>query len=161
MRAIEREVAAEDVVQEVFWRALASGMLRRFEDRGHGSLEAALCRILERTMIDVARRMRAEKRGGSHARLELGTKDENHDGIDRLPSADTTPTGSVRARELVELAGRVLDVREIQVWELIQLEGLDSVEVGERLGISASAVRGVLFRAQSKLVRAIGGELEQ
>src|SRR5262249_39660261 len=40
LRAVERDVTAEDVVQEVMWRVLSSGMLRTFEDRGRGSLEA-------------------------------------------------------------------------------------------------------------------------
>lgn len=159
MHPIQREVTPEDVVQEVFQRALASGLLARFEDRGRGSLEAALMQILERTMVDFARRLGAEKRGGGFARVDpVPVGDSRAAEFDGIASTETSPTGRAREHELVELARRALEPHEFEIWDLVELAGYDSNEVASRLHMTASAVRGVLFRAKAKLVRAIVGE---
>ena len=160
IKSLPRTHTPDDVVQEVFQRALAAGLLRNFEDRGRGSLEALLVTILERTMVDISRRHAAQKRGGGRTPIELEPSAEHADVNDRLASDDTTPTSKARAGELVDLARKTLGPRELEVWELIQIHGLDANEAAKRLGVSASAVRGILFRAHSKLVRALGGERE-
>jgi DNA-directed RNA polymerase specialized sigma24 family protein len=103
--------------------------------------------------------MAAQKRGGASARVDSGTG-EVTTGLDRMPSDDTTPTSRARSKELVELVRRTLEPREIEVWTAIELEGLDSAELAKRLGTTPSAARGVLFRAQRKLVQALGAELD-
>jgi len=159
LRAIRHEFSAEDAAHEVLWRALSSGMLERFEHRGKGSLDAALLLVLDRTLVDMGRRLAARKRGGGHSRvLEPRPDGESTSGLERLPANDVTPTADARARELVEIAERELSPREFRVWHLIEIAGLDSNEVGQRLGITASAVRGLLFRAQARLVRTLGTE---
>ena len=54
MRPLRRHVTPEDVVDEVFLRALSSGLLTRFEDRGKGSLMGALYTVLDRVLADAA-----------------------------------------------------------------------------------------------------------
>jgi RNA polymerase sigma factor (sigma-70 family) len=154
MRPIARAHEPDDVVNEVFGRALASGMLRQFEDRGHGSLEAALGKVLDNTLVDLARRMNAEKRGGTISRVEPGQV-RAPTSLEHVAADDTTPTSRARSRELLELARQQLDAREFEIWSRIELDGATSVELGERLCLSSSAVRGILFRAQRKLLEAL------
>jgi RNA polymerase sigma factor (sigma-70 family) len=157
LRPLARDCTAEDVVQEVFRRALASGMLRDFEDRGRGSLEAVLTRVLENTLVDFGRRASARKRGGTHERvdaLETGLAP----GLDRLPAEDTTPTSRARSNELVELAGRVLEPRELEAWRPVEIEGLDAADVAHRMESTPAAIRGLVYRARAKLMRALSDE---
>lgn len=157
MRAVAREVAAEDVVQEVMWRVLSSRMLGAFEDRGRGSLEAALETVLERTLVDMGRRFGASKRGGDRVKGSLDAPElDGRKRSESLPADQTTPTSNARSNELVELCRRVLEPREREAWELVELRGFDSNEAAVKLGTSGAAIRGLLLRARGKLVRALG-----
>jgi RNA polymerase sigma factor (sigma-70 family) len=157
LRPLARDCTAEDVVQEVFRRVLASGLLNAFEDRGRGTLEAVLTRVLENTLVDFGRRASARKRGGTHERLdalETGVAP----GLDRLPADDTTPTNRARSKELVELAGRELEPRELEAWRWVEIEGLDAADVARRMKSTPAAIRGLVFRARAKLIRALSDE---
>lgn len=159
MKAIEREVQPDDVVQEVLWRVLSSGMLRNFEDRGRGSLEAALTTILERTLVDMGRRFGARKRGGDRVKSSLDeARADRRLALNGLASSETTPTNNARTNELRDLCQRVLEPREREAWELVELKGFDSQHAATLLGTSAAAVRGLLLRARAKLIRALGDE---
>ena len=164
MRALRHATAPEDIVDEVFLRALSSGFLERFEDRGRGSLGRALFTILDRTLADACRRYGSLKRQANAGTLSLDGEDAGGripDHASRLASEDPTPTSAARAAELIELCERLLDVREWEFWRLAEVEGLDSPDIARRCGVSDSAVRGVLFRARAKLVRALREELEE
>ncbi len=154
--ALKGALSAEDVVHEVFVRALACDFLTRFEDRGRGSLLAALARILDRVMVDECRRRGALKRGANAACLTLDEEDDGSPSmsVDRA-SPDPTPTSLARARELLDLCRRHLDRREAEVWQFIEVEGLSPAEAAARLGETPAAVRGVLFRARAKLVKVL------
>jgi RNA polymerase sigma factor (sigma-70 family) len=159
LRAVERDVTAEDVVQEVLWRVLSSGMLRSFEDRGRGSLEAALTTILERTLVDTGRRFGARKRGGGDVKVSLDAARPGRRGRrDSLTSEHTTPTSNARMSELVEICERVLEPREREAWTLVEMKGFDAEQTATVLGTSASVVRSLVLRARAKLVRALGDE---
>ena len=51
----------EDLVQEVYCRALSSGVLERFEDVRRGRLGALLASILHNTIVDTVRRARCSR----------------------------------------------------------------------------------------------------
>lgn len=152
----------DDVVQEVWRRALAARLLARFEDRGRGSLERTLRRVLEFTLSDWARRASAEKRGGQVERYSLELELPERERTAPLQASATTPTSAARATELLELCRAELDAREWSAWRAVELEGKSAVEAAAELGTSAAAVRGLLFRARSKLVERLcadrGGE---
>jgi DNA-directed RNA polymerase specialized sigma24 family protein len=134
------------------------GALKDFEDRGRGSLQAALLTVLDCTLVDLGRRAKARKRGGDAARVSI---DESADGAvlaSSLASADTTPTSRARERDLAEIARRVLEPRELEVWTLVARCGLDSTEAARQLRTTDSAVRGLLKRARAKLIRALDRE---
>lgn len=154
MRPLQRTCTAEDAVQEVFRRALQSGLLRDFEDRGRGSLEAALSKVLDNTLVDMARREASLKRGGGHARVDLAAPDSSR-GLERVAADDTTPTSHACSRDFIEWARGALTEREFEIWFALEMEGRDSGEVARALDVTGSSVRGVLFRAQRKLMTSL------
>lgn len=151
LRALRERTAAEDAVQEVFWRALSSGLFARFEDRGPGSLDAALRVVLDRTIVDMRRRFDSKKRGTLAESKGLGV---SGDGLwlgELLPADDPTPTASASAEDLVALARRLLSEREWHIWRSIDVEGSTPIELARELGESPAAIRGVLHRARERL----------
>jgi len=155
-RQTRTRASAEDIVSEVFVRALSSGLFDRFEDRGPGSLRNALFTVLERTLVDMLRRAGTVKRGANARPLsldEVGTTDGTL--VDAIPSRDPNPSSLARSHELEELCRSVLEEREWRAWQLVEMEGRSSAEAAERLGSSPAAIRGLLFRARAKLVRAL------
>lgn len=156
MPGIVRHTTPEDLVQETFVRALSSGMLRRFEDRGAGSLGRALEKVLGNVAVDVSRRHGSLKRGSGRFGLSLdadaGPDSELAREVPDLASAGTTPTAAARGRELVDLCRELLPPREWEVWYASEVERLDSVEVAARVQASPAAVRGVLHRARKRVL---------
>jgi len=157
MRSLRRHVTPEDVVDEVFLRALSSGLLTRFEDRGKGSLMGALYTVLDRVLADAARRHFGTLKRG--AGIEHVALDEallrGHEGT---PAAsDPTPTSHARTTDLLDLCRTALPPREWEVWRLRQVENLDFAAIAARLELSESAVRGLHFRAKERIVTLLGG----
>jgi RNA polymerase sigma factor (sigma-70 family) len=154
-RTHARHVSSEDVVQEVFWRAVSSGLLQRFEDRGSGSLERALVVILERTLVDTARRLGAQKRAAEGQAVELDqlAHQDRRGGERSLISPEATPTSRARAAELIQECRALLDDAEWDVWRMVELDGLAQVEVAGLTGSTLATVRCTLFRAREKLIR--------
>lgn len=155
MRGLKAHTTSEDVVAEVFARALAGGFFERFADRGRGSLEHALTKILERTLADGYRRLGTRSRGFfQELRVGEGETRSRHT-PSCFPAVDATPTSSARAEELLALCRKTLDAEEWEVWQAVELLGLDSLAIAARIGKSASAARSILHRARMKLLRAL------
>ncbi|MCC7011380.1 MAG: sigma-70 family RNA polymerase sigma factor [Planctomycetes bacterium] len=157
MRPVAHAHTPEDVVQMVFESVLKRGMLKHFEDRGRGSLAAEFSKALDNTLIDLARSLGAQKRGGPLARAR-GASPESSDELEHAASDDTTPTNHARANEIPEIARRVLDPREWEIWKAVDLDGIDQRVLAQNLGITWSALRGVLRRAHLKLIPHIDRE---
>lgn len=155
MSGVSRVATPEDLVQETFLRALSAGMLRRFEDRGSGSLARALEKVLGNVVVDVYRRHGTLKRG-SHLRtlsLDLSPETDFEDSPPALASADTTPTSSARGRELLDLCRNLLSPRQWEVWCQCEVHHVDAPTVAARLGTTDAAVRGLLLRARRRILR--------
>ena len=153
-RAALRHCSADDVVSEVWLRCYTSGSLRTFRTSGQGSLRRFLCRILNRTLVDVLRRHRAAKRGGSAASgANRSVAPEQLE--QEIASPEPTPSSDARATELWQLCETVLNQRELTIFRLTEAEGLDSVEIADRLESTPSAVRSCLNRARTKLIPAL------
>ncbi len=149
-------VEAEDVVGEVFRRAFASNLFVEFEDRGPGSLAAALGKVLDFALNDVLRRANAIKRGANVRTVSCdGGDDGETSSASAIPARDPTPTSNARVNELIELCRGHLDDREWRAWSRVELEGLDVAMVAAELGVTPSAVRGILFRARTKLMKVL------
>lgn len=156
MAPLRYQCTAEDAVDEVFLRALSSGALSRFEDRGRGSLQSLLTTILDRTLVDIARRAAARKRDANVSGCIGDLQGERgHSVLEEAVARDPTPTGEVRANELLDLCRSLLDEREWRAWELVEHLGLSSVEAADRLGTTSAAVRGLLLRSRKKLIQTL------
>ena len=143
-----------DLVNDALVRALASGLLERFEQRGPGSLRNVLFRVLDRTIQDALRAERAGKRAPNGA---LGSGDE--DGAEPAGPAEhavdhrePSPTSEARSKEWVERCRAILPAREWEVWSRVELEGYAPAEVAAALELGESAARGLLFRARARIL---------
>ncbi len=145
---LERHVEADDVAQSLWATLFRRDSLRRFEDRGEGSLRAWLGCCLDRHLLDLVRRHTAEKHGVTPASLEAN--DSSAAGI-HPPSPDPGPYTAVGFAEWKEQCAAVLSERELVVWILRTEEERNFDAIGLALGISASAARGLLKRGRDKL----------
>lgn len=147
--ALKARHQVEDVVQQL-WNNALPGLRDRFEDQGRGSLEAYLGRICDDTVVSLLREQLALKRGKGGAR-RLATE---FDTATPKPGATApeSPTGHARASELRNIANEVCNERELEIWELIEVEGYTSEEVALATGDTAEAVRGVKHRAKAKII---------
>lgn len=127
---------AEDAVQDTL--LFAAEGLGSF--RGEGSLEGFLART-------VARACR---------RLSRGQKNDAaaHDSEVELAAAEASPEARAAEAELGAALNRLLlglEPRDRAVLLLAELDGYTAAEIGERLGLSAGAVRTRLTRCRQRL----------
>mgnify|MGYP003394596140 CR=1 FL=1 len=149
--SLRGKVQPEDVVQELFLRALSSGLLKKIEDRGRGSAMRILGGILDCVLIDDLRRMGALKRGDRRLIRQLSESTLIEDGLDGLPNGGTSASERVCAKEIVDVAKQLLTPKDLEVWSLVNVRGEDRDAVARRLGKSASAVARTLRRAKAIL----------
>lgn len=161
MKAISRHTSAEDVVQEVFWRAFSSNLFSAREERESGALRRALIVVLERVLADHHRRLGSSKRGSGVSHLSLDVESKSGGGetssslMGQLSSSLTTPTVSARSAELIRLCQDHLEEREWTVWRLRVVAGLSFEEIGGLQTGSAASIRGIYHRARMKLILAL------
>jgi RNA polymerase sigma factor (sigma-70 family) len=146
----------DDLLQEVWLRALAAAKAT-FEYRGHGSLQAFLQPIADGVVTDQARRITAHKRGDGAVQA-LATNFDAPDVAGPGRAAPETPTGIARKNELTVLARTHLNEIEFRAWELVDMQGLSSLEAARILECTDSSVRGSLKRARAKLATLLDEE---
>jgi RNA polymerase sigma factor (TIGR02999 family) len=117
------------LVHESYLRFAAAGRLR-IEDRVHFLRWAG--RVMRSVIVDVARRRKADRRGGDAARVPLTTSI-----AERQPEAADE---ILRVHEALD-AIAALDARMAQVVELRYFGGLTEPEIAEVLGITDRTVR--------------------
>jgi len=154
---LEAKIQAEDIVQEI-WARVVPAAQKSFTPSGPGSFLAFLGTITDRTMVDLLRSATAEKRGSSESARSLDTHCERHG--QRLPglAGAETPTSRARISELEDVARQILTERELEAWELVELQDYSAGEAGLAMDCSGSAVRGLLLRARAKLILTLGEE---
>ena len=123
---------AEDVTGEVFLKLLNS------IDTQSGNFEAWLYRLARNAVIDRVRHR--------NTRREEPLREEAPDPTDQGRGAHST-TAALDVERALSLVGE--EHRELLVLRFIQ--GLSAAEIGEITGQSPGAVRGMLFRALTKL----------
>ena len=62
------------------------------------------------------------------------------------------PSTVAQGNELAERCHQALTAREAVIWDLRICEGLEYEEIGDQLGCSAAAARGVLHRGRQRLI---------
>ena len=115
-----------------------------WQNRGH--FFGVSARMMRHVLVDIARRRRAERRGGPHAiRVPL-------EGID-VPA--TEPGADLLAVDMALQMLAVEDPRKAQVVELRFFGGLSIEETAEALGISARTVHADWALARAWLYRTL------
>ena len=152
-RALRPYCSAGEIVHEVYLRFLPR--LAEFEAYGPGKLQAYLGDMVKSTMVSRWRHENAQRRRPNGPTVSCGEGEESVD----VPAPDPTPSEAPRYRELVALCREALPLEEREVWELVDLEGLTSVEAGERLQLTDAAVRGRLMRARKRLAPIVARRL--
>ncbi len=126
------------LVHETYLK-LAASRQQVFQDRVH--FLAVASRAMRQILVDYARRMSAEKRGGGRRVTSLD--------VDQLPDVDQAD-GLVALDGAMEELAR-LDPRMAQIVELRYFGGLSVEEAGEALGISPRTVKREWRKARAVL----------
>ena len=151
---LQTHTEVEDVLQDI-WARSAKPIKDQFEHIGRGSLLAYLGKIVDRQVIDLARRQKAQKRdAGPSQRLATGFESLDRGGIGGPVIA--TPTGQARTSELMHIVDEELTGREREAWDLVERQGYTAAEAGMALRATPSAVRGLLLRGRAKLIARLG-----
>ena len=115
-----------------------------WQNRGH--FMGVSARMMRHVLVDIARRRRAERRGGPHAiRVPL-------EGID-IPASE--PGADLLAVDMALQLLAVEDPRKAQVVELRFFGGLSIEEIAEALGISVRTVHADWAFARAWLYRTL------
>jgi RNA polymerase sigma factor (TIGR02999 family) len=131
------------LVNELCVRLLGWDVVR-WQNRGH--FFGVSARMMRRVLVDIARRRRADRRGGPHAiRVPL-------DGID-VPASE--PAADILAIDTALQTLAVEDPRKAQVVELRFFGGLTMEETAEALGLSVRTVHSDWALARAWLYRAL------
>jgi RNA polymerase sigma-70 factor (ECF subfamily) len=149
-RVTREHATAEDVVQETFLRVHRA--LHRFD--GRASFATWVHRIATNAALDALRQ------GRSRQELAYDTLAELHPVVSAEPDPERRArSGDVRAALGEAIA--TLSPTERLAFVLRHLEGCSTAEIGERLGTGALAARQSVFRAVSKLRRALSPHVEE
>lgn len=149
-RAVRARADLDDLLQEVYLRALAPGAGVPPEEQGEAALGRFLARLARNTVIDVARAIRTQKRDGREVALSRSDWSRAGPGAERLAARVRGPATEVAAAEdsaRVERAFERLSPEHRRVIGLRQLEGLSAREAARRLGRSETAVHSLYRRA--------------
>jgi RNA polymerase sigma-70 factor (ECF subfamily) len=142
---VKTDEDAEDVVQETYLRAYFH--LADFEGRSKFSTWLTKIAVHEA----LAKRRRLQRYSST-----LPFDDRNDNYVDRLASPDRDPEGVVVNDELGTILERAVDSLPDSyrsVFVLRQIEGMDTADTAEHLGLGQEAVKTRLHRARSLLRR--------
>jgi RNA polymerase sigma-70 factor (ECF subfamily) len=142
--AVRSRVEIEDLVQEVYLRALADPSAWPTDD---SALFRYLSTIARHVVIDVVRAARAAKRDGREEALDRSTWSRaGHTPPAATPGPRTRAAGSEASRKLAH-AFLALSPEHRRVIGLRQFEGLSARETAARMGRGETAVHSLYRRA--------------
>lgn len=139
----------DDILQEVWARAVLQ-VKEEFQHIGPGSLFGFLAKVAERTVVDLARKRGAQKRGGGGVR-QLPTAFESATSKPGA-SAPESPTGQARIGDLLRIARDVLNDREYQAWDLVAWQQYTDREASLAMRCSTAAIRSLMLRSRTKII---------
>jgi len=140
---------ATGLVNEVCLRMLGWDPIR-WQNRGH--FYGVSAQMMRRILVDIARKRRADRRGGTGV---------VHVPVEEVDVADDAPDADLEAldRAIADLAAR--DARKAQVVELRFFGGLSMEDVAQTLGVSLRTVHNDWAFARAWLYRAVAGGSER
>jgi len=159
-KALRRRESVRDLLQEILLE-VALG-LEKLEYRSEPEFRAWLYSLAERRVVDRARHFRREKRDGGALR-SLDDSRAQQELLLQGFSSVLSPSGALAHREDVlrlEEAFARLPETDREVLSLAFFCGLNSAEIGARLGIGHEAARKRKRRAKTRLA-ALWGEPEK
>jgi RNA polymerase sigma-70 factor (ECF subfamily) len=144
LRRILDSVDIRQSVMKSFFLRMAMG---QFEINSPEDLLKLLATMVKNKVVDKARRVSSPKGGG----------DRVHQPIDETPVAKPgeSPSQIVAGKELLEEAQRRLSAEELQMRQL-RAEGLEWVDIAEKMGGTAEARRKQYARAMDRLAEELG-----
>lgn len=148
-RALRRRVEIDDLLQEVYLRALtAPGGLPAAEP-GEAALVRGLRRLAREVVVDAARALRAAKRDGRVLRLERSdwSRAGAASGVAERAPGPATRAGAREESERLARAFGALSPEHRRVIGLRRFEGLPAAEAARRMGRSEVAVHSLYRRA--------------
>ena len=134
---------ATGLVNEVCLRMLGWDPIR-WQNRGH--FYGVSAQMMRRILVDIARKRRADRRGGTGV---------VHVSVEEVDVADDAPDADLEAldRAIADLAAR--DARKAQVVELRFFGGLSMEETAQALGVSLRTANNDWAFARAWLYRAL------
>ncbi len=158
-RAVLRRVELDDLVQEVFLRAVADRGGLPAEESCEAPLRRYLARLARNVTVDVARGVRAGKRDGRALRLDRSAWSQAGIGESRLelpgPGPATQAAGAEESQRLLR-AFQGLSPDHRRVIGLRQFEGLDARSSARRMGRGEAAIHSLYRRALLAWEQALG-----
>ncbi len=155
--AVRARVPVEDLVQEVYLRAVAAPGGLPAAEPGERRLARWLTRIARHAVIDAARAIRAARRDGNVRPLARADWSRSGAGSSRFAAPAPGPATRAADAELGERTARAfaaLTGEHRRVIGLRQLEGLSAAEAAQRMGRSEAAVHSLYRRALAAWERA-------
>ncbi len=168
LRRLGSPTDAEDAVQECL--AAALGASRPFA--GDSAERTWLMGILKHKVLDALRaRYRRKEHSADLSAMASGPMDEFSGGSWRAhqqgsgalsdPDQKASPLGRMERAEFARLVAAAVErlpepMRAVLV--LREVDGLNTAELGEALGVSASQVWTLVHRAKARLRRELGGD---
>ena len=148
--ALRARVELDDLVQEVYVRALTASELPAEGAEGDAELWRFLVRLARNATIDAARAMRAAKRDGRTARLGHESWSALGPRASQILSRTWGPSTRVAASELerrLEERFEALSPEHRRVIGLRQFEGLSAREAAARMDRGEAAIHSLYRRA--------------
>ncbi|MFT5049778.1 MAG: RNA polymerase sigma factor (sigma-70 family) [Chlamydiales bacterium] len=151
-RALRARVEIDDLVQEVYLRALVAKGLPPWnaEEPADAGRWRFLTRLARNTVVDAVRAIRTAKRDGQTARLEHSDWSAGGPRASQILAATWGPATRVMASEIeerLEQRYRALAPEYQRVIGLRQFEGLSARAAAGRMGRSEAAVHSLYRRA--------------
>ena len=134
---------ATALVSEAYLRLLGGAEVE-WRDRGH--FFAAASEAMRRILVDHARKLRSQKRGGDLARVSLGAPDA---------ALEVEPDGFLALNDALDRL-EAEDRRAADVTRLRYFGGLSMVEVAQALGISERSAHREWSFARARLYELLG-----
>lgn len=156
MARLRDSALAEEAVQETLLAALTAQQSRKDGFRGDSALRTWLTGILKHKVIDLFRKQSQELTSGDlEDTLEQAQFDAN--GHWRLkPGEWPTPEGAIEQQEMGKALSRCIGALAnpaASVFTFTELDGIPQQEICNKLGISPTNYRVILYRARLALRR--------